>query len=696
MFLTNVAPDRPTDCMESSPSVNGRTSSALAIPDTRPEAAAIVRVAGWLLERRHGGAGIVVLAMLGIGLATRLTLALMSLHELTWGGSLLAALGWGVVFDLGAALLTVVPLVLLLATLPRRFFVERRGRLAAHAGVFAVFWILLFVAVAEWVFWIEFDARFNFIAVDYLVYTTEVLGNIRESYELPWIFAGVTAGAATGTWLVKRAGWLDRWLDHADEPARARWTAAAVWFGAAAVTACVLSETTLPAFANNYNRELAKNGVWSFFAAFRANEIDYQQFYPTIPVETAFRRVRGLIGADAAPSPSAAADFDLLRVVHGAGPERRLNIIQITVESLSADFLGRYGSTAGITPNLDALVPQALVFDRFYATGTRTDRGMEALTLSVPPTPGRSLVKRPHNEHLFTLGSVFRSRGYDTVFLYGGYGYFDNMNAFFGGNGYRVVDRAEVAKGDVTFANAWGACDEDLYRWTLREADAAQAAGRPFFHFLMTTSNHRPYTFPEGRIDLPPKTGGREAGVKYTDHAIGAFLRAAADRPWFRNTIFVIVADHCASSAGRAELPVDRYHIPLIIYAPGGQVKPGAVETLASQIDYAPTLLGLLGWTYPSRFFGRDLLASGAGTEAGRALIGTYQRLGLYVDRGGTNLAELKPVRETVAFCVDPSTKQAAESPADPDLLADAIAYYQTASFLFTHGRQSEIASAAP
>jgi phosphoglycerol transferase MdoB-like AlkP superfamily enzyme len=696
MFLTNVAPDRPTDCMESSPSVNGRTSSALAIPDTRPEAAAIVRVTGWLLERRHGGAGIVVLAMLGIGLATRLTLALMSLHELTWGGSLLAALGWGVVFDLGAALLTVVPLVLLLATVPRRFFVRRRGRLAAHAGVFAVLWILLFAGVAEWLFWEEFDARFNFIAVDYLVYTTEVIGNIRESYALPWIFGGVTAGAALFYGLTRRTGVLGRWLDHADEPVGVRWKAASLWLGAAMLAGGVLSETTLPAFANNYNRELAKNGVWSFFAAFRANEIDYQQFYPTIPVETAFRRVRGLIGVDAAQSPSAAADFDLLRVVHGAGPERRLNIIQITVESLSADFLGRYGSTAGITPNLDALVPQALVFDRFYATGTRTDRGMEALTLSVPPTPGRSLVKRPRNERLFTLGSVFRSRGYDTVFLYGGYGYFDNMNAFFGGNGYRVVDRACVGGDDVSFANAWGACDGDLLRWTLREADAASAAGKPFFHFVMTTSNHRPYTFPDGAIDLPSKTAGRAGGVKYTDHAIGEFLRAAAERPWFRDTIFVIVADHCASSAGRAELPVDRYHIPLIIYAPGGQVEPGVVETLASQIDYPPTLLGLLGWTYSSRFFGRDVLAAGAKDYPGRALIGTYQHLGLYVEGGGANLAELKPVRETVAFHFDSSTNQAVESAADPDLLTDAIAYYQTASFLFSHGRQSEIASAAP
>ena len=119
-----------------------------------------------------------------------------------------------------------------------------------------------------------------------------------------------------------------------------------------------------------------------------------------------------------------------------------------------------------------------LVFDNFYATGTRTVRGMEALALSLPPTPGRSLLKRPRNESLFTLGSILRAKGYDTAFIYSGYGYFDNMNYFFDNNGYRVIDRNSVSRADVTFANVWGACDEDLYRWTMREADAARKRGR--------------------------------------------------------------------------------------------------------------------------------------------------------------------------------------------------------------------------
>ncbi len=680
--------------------MNQATSSPPA-PPVRSAATPVTAVtgAGWsrLFARRQGGALLLIVLSLAGAMGTRLVLTLASLGEVVGPGAhaLAGAFVLGAILDAATVFLLCTPAVLLLAALPRNIFRTTTARILARSGVFLAIFGLLFVAVAEALFWEEFSARFNFIAVDYLVYTTEVVGNIRESYPMPAILGALTAIALLATWALARTGVFTAWFSGGSESAGRRWRFACIWTVGAAVVAGGLSETMLPEFKNNYHRELAKNGIWSFFAAFRANQIDYAQFYPTMPTDAAFHRLRTLLGEQAAPT--ATDPHDLLRPVVHPGPELRLNVIQITVESLSASFIGHYGNTDGLTPTLDALIPQSLVFERFYATGTRTDRGMEALTLSVPPTPGRSLVKRPGNEHLFTLGSIFRSRGYDTAFLYGGYGYFDNMNHFFGENGYRIVDRAAVPKSEVTFANAWGACDGDLYRWTLREADAAFAAGRPFFQFVMTTSNHRPYTFPDDEIDLPSKDSGRPGAVKYTDHAIGEFLKAASTRPWFTHTLFVIVADHCASSAGRTALPADRYHIPLIIHAPGGQVGPGRVDTLASQIDYAPTLLGLLHWSYPSRFFGRDLLAPGSADERGRALIGTYQKLGLLVDGPqGTTLAVLAPVRDMSTYRYDPGTHATEPMDRDPSLVADAIAYYQTASFVFSHGKQSEHAAVAP
>ncbi len=636
-----------------------------------------------LLHSRHGGVWLALGLALGVGFVTRLALLIKASGDVTWGFSLVAAFVWGLVFDLGAALWWLIPLALLLAVLPTGIFSRRWAWWSAHVGVFTVVCLLCFGAIAEWLFWDEFGVRFNFIAVDYLVYTTEVIGNIRESYPMPAIYAGLLLVSAVVYFALHRQGWIDRWLGAAATPRRSRWQSAGGWTVAGLCLGLALNQEALPSFANSYNRELAKGGLWSLFAAFRANQLDYDHFYPTVPEARAFQRTKALLAADGAQL-LAPEQNDLLRLVRHPGPAKRLNVIQITVESLSAEFLTRYGNREGITPNLDALAQRALVFDQLYATGNRTDRGMEALTLAVPPTPGRSLVKRPNNENLFTLGSVFRREGYSTAFIYGGFGYFDNMNHFFGENGYRVVDRTMVASEDITFANVWGACDEDLFRWALREADHDYAAGKPFFYFVMTTSNHRPFTFPDGKIDLPSKKSGRNGGVKYTDYAIGRMLAEAEKKPWFKDTVFVIVADHCASSAGKTELPVQKYHIPMLIYTPGGQIQPGRVDRLMSQIDYPPTLLGLLGWSYPSRFYGCDVLAPDL-QAPGRALIGNYQKLGLYRDG---QVAVLKPMRHSQTLTYDRQTQDLKPSPANEALTTDAIAYYQSASWLFKNGRQ--------
>jgi phosphoglycerol transferase MdoB-like AlkP superfamily enzyme len=632
-----------------------------------------------MLAHRHGVLLLFYGIFLTIALVTRGALTFKSWSDTASGvGPLLGAFAIGAVYDLGAAAFASLPLIVLLTCLPRTWGASRWQRIVSYLAGGVVLFALLFGAVAEWTFWDEFGVRFNFIAVDYLVYTTEVVGNIRESYNLPLLFGATGALATLGTSLIVASGLPGLWLRQASEPASTRWLRGGLWFAGALALGLALDETQTPAFANAYHRELAKNGLWSLFAAFKNNSLDYDRFYATVPIDQAFARLHGEISADGAQMLDANAR-DTLRFVRNAGPELRPNVIQITVESLSANFLGTFNHASQLTPNLEQIARQSLVFENFFATGTRTDRGMEALTLSLPPTPGRSMVKRPDNENMATLGSVFRSRGYDTAFIYGGFGYFDNMNHFFGSNGYRVIDR-NSPQADVTFSNVWGACDEDLFRWTTREADASHASGRPFHFFVMTTSNHRPFTFPDGRIDLPSKISGRAGAVKYSDYAIGRFLREARDKPWFKNTVFVIVADHCASSAGRAELPVENYHIPLLIYAPGGQIAPGRIATLTSQMDYAPTLLGLLNWSYASRFFGHDVRRDPPALS--HALIGNYQKLG-HLEHG--HFVILKPQRAISNYSVDLPSRRLTPTAPDPDAEAEAISYYQTAHYMYVN-----------
>ena len=266
--------------------------------------------------------------------------------------------------------------------------------------------------------------------------------------------------------------------------------------------------------------------------------------------------------------------------------------------------------------------------------------------------------------------------GYDSVFVYGGRGYFDNMNAFFSGNGYRVVDQSSVNEADIHFKNAWGMADEDLYRETLKLADANYAQQKPFLLQLMTTSNHRPYTYPEGRIDI--KSGnGRDGAVKYTDYAIGQFLNEARKKPWFDNTIFVFVADHTAGSAGKEDLPITNYQIPLFIYAPK-LIEARENSQLASQIDLAPTLLGLLNLDYQSTFFGRNLLQDNPLPP--RVVVGNYQHLGLF---DGKDLAILSPRQGLRRHDDALSTSIESRVPATDPLIERAIAYYQGASHGF-------------
>ncbi len=554
-------------------------------------------------------------------------------------------------------------------------YTSRTGQWALYGLALVLLYGLLFVAASELVFWNEFSVRFNFIAVDYLVYTNEVIGNIRESYPIGRWLALLVVGALV-VFAIGRRG-----LRARDDGSRfwQRGKIALLWLVLTVVSLAAVNGGMKDRTDNNYINELAGNGIYQFFNAFRSSHLDYAKFYRTLPDDQAFRLVReGLKTPDATYLSDDPAD--LTRAIRRVGPEQHLNVVLISVESLSGDYLGTFGSKENITPYLDSLVGQSLFFDNLYANGTRTVRGLEALSLSVPPTPGDSLLKEHNNENLFSLADIFNDRGYQSDFVYGGYGEFDNMNYFFSHNGYRTVDRRDIPKGATIHSeNVWGVADEDLYTLALKQMDDAQAAGKPFFLHIMTTSNHRPYTFPAGRVSQANQT--RPGAVAYTDWAIGDFIKRAREKSYFDNTVFVITADHCASSAGKTSVPVNRYHIPLWIYAPK-HIKPQRVERLMGQVDIAPTLLGLLNFSYRSRFFGYDLFQLEPGRE--RAFPATYEKLGYLHD---DVLTVLEPQRKLEQMKPDYATGDATPiTPQDEGQIDQAIAYYQVASGLFRSG----------
>jgi phosphoglycerol transferase MdoB-like AlkP superfamily enzyme len=210
---------------------------------------------------------------------------------------------------------------------------------------------------------------------------------------------------------------------------------------------------------------------------------------------------------------------------------------------------------------------------------------------------------------------------------------------------------------------------------------------KPFFNHIMTVSNHRPFTYPNGKIDIPGDAKSRSGGVKYTDYALKQFFAMAKKQAWFANTVFVILADHCASSAGKTELPLDKYRIPAMIYAPNF-IKPAHYNQLMSQIDVMPTLFGLLHFDYQSKFFGQDVLDK---NYKPRAFIATYQDLGLIKDNVLTIISPKQKVKQfQLELVPNPKlgtdfqinyTQKLLEKQRE-DLVEETISYYQTASDL--------------
>jgi len=639
-----------------------------------------MKVFNSLIKNRFGILYLFFAVFLILSFITRTVLLIKWLSELSLTLFLLFKIySVGLFFDVVAMTYWAIPFIFFLVFVPDKIYQSKTHRPLLYLVFFVNIFFLLFSGVAEYYFFDEFSTRFNFIAVDYLIYTHEVVNNIIESYPI-FTIVGTIAVVSILLFL-----FLRRLLEcsiNVKSSLKHRAKNGAVFLLLPLLFYLFFDVSFSEISSNNYANELSSNGIYNLFAAFRNNQIRYETFYATRENREAFRHLRALLEEK---NSSFVTDdvFDITRTIKNEEKEKRLNVVVVMVESLSTHFLGAFGSSQNLTPNLDLLAKESIVFTNLHATGTRTDRGLEAVTLSVPPIPGRSIIKRPHNENMFTWGTIMKSRGYDLKFIYGGYGYFDNMNYFFSHNGFAVVDRSNLIGQEITFENAWGVCDEDLFAKARDELRQSYQTHKPFLAVIMTTSNHRPYTYPKERITIPSGSG-RKGAVKYTDYAIGKFIRDAQPEPWVQDTVFVIVADHCAYAAGKIALPVKHYQIPLLIYAPA-HFSPLVINKLASQIDIAPTVLGLLNFNYTTKFFGKDILKMQPEQE--RAFIGTYQKLG-YLKSDILTVLDVKKRKALYQF--DRTNGDMEAHAPDENLINEAISYYQGANYLFEHHRDRE------
>jgi len=615
---------------------------------------------------------LLIILFIGISFVSRTALLVTDFSYIDFNFfSLLKIYSFGFLYDLIASLYYIAPFALYLIVLPNKIFNSKIHKIFILLFILTQIYAFTFNVVSEWFFWDEFGKRFNFIAVDYLVYTHEVIKNILESYPVPLLVFIVFLVSVAIFYVVYEKFSVLKTAFTCKQNFIQRLKIGLIFLILPFILFNVFNKQGLSQISDNtYNNELAKNGLYSLFSAFRNNSLDYDEFYKNDNIKKVMNELNNLEGFNA----------EKTKIIKKVGIEKKHNVILIMVESLSAEYMGIFGDNRGLTPKLDKLAKQSMFFKNFYATGTRTVRGMEAVILSLPPTPGRSIVKRPDNFDMFSSGFIFKDKGYENKFIYAGHGYFDNMNSFFSHNGFNIVDRTDMDDSEITFSNVWGVCDEDLLNRVLKESDKSYNNKKPFFNFVMTTSNHRPYTYPDGKIDIPSHTG-RDGGVKYTDFAIDKFVNDAKKKPWFDNTIFIIVADHNGGSAGKTKLPVWRYKIPLILYAPK-IIEPNIVKKLSSQVDLMPTLFSMLNWSYKSKFYGNDILDN---KFKQRAFIGNYQKLGYLKDK---KLLILEPNKSTSEYEILEQTlksnkyKNIKIHPQDEQ---EAITYYQSASYMYKY-----------
>ncbi len=534
---------------------------------------------------------------------------------------------------------------------------------ATHLGLFRYWRRFLLIYMTAWFVFIvfmematpsfinQYDSRPNYLFVEYLKHYKEVGGTLLAEYPLQLLLAGIMVPllgfafyriSERLTVLEKPVGWIPALL------------LVPLLFGGFLMAARStfdhrpVNPSTVALTTDHLVNDLALNSAYTVLYAIYLSAKDEAGgvAYGKMPFDQVVRIIRNEMGI-----PDSAFTNPQLPTHHlqqSSIPRKRpLNLVIVLEESLGAEFVGRMGGLP-LTPNLDTLAEEGIWFENLYATGTRSVRGIEAVVSGFLPTPAPSVVKLNKSQRdFFTLASLLKQKGYDTGFIYGGEGHFDNMRSFFMGNGFNyTIDQDDYP--DTAFHATWGVSDEDLF--AAADKKFSSYGEQPFFALVFTSSNHSPFEFPDGRIELYDQEKHTvNNAVKYADYALGRFFAAAKRSNYWHNTIFLVIADHNSRVYGTSLVPVEHFHIPALIL--GGPIQhPEVVETLASQIDMGPTLLSLIGVSGEHPMVGRDLTLPRNRNRTGRAIMQFANTLA-YME--GNDVSVLRPDLPPALFKYD-------------------------------------------
>jgi len=544
---------------------------------------------------------------------------------------------------------------------------------------------IVFMELSSPQFIMQYDVRPNRLFVEYLSYPREVFATLWNGFRAA-VLLGIGATVALTLLffhLLKQAS-----LGTKFWPAR---TLLLTWPFICLVVFVQVRSTTGHRPANPalfaltgdaMVNSLIINSGWSVLDAVNSlrKEANSSEIYGRIPTSQVLAEVKAAPWLRNYSFPS--KDLPTLHHQEAAiKRDRPLNLVIVLQESLGATFVESLGGLP-VTPELEKLKNEGWWFEQLYATGTRSVRGIEAVIAGYPPTPARSVVKLSLAQHNFyTLAAGLGQKGYHTEFVYGGEAHFDNMRSFFTGNGFQnIVDLRQMSP---RFVGSWGASDEDLFDESLERLKSLHAQNKPFFSLIFTSSNHEPFEFPDKKIELyeKPKQTVNNA-VKYADFALGNFIREARKQAYWKDTVFLIVADHDNRVYGNALVPIKKFHIPGLIL--GADIQPKRIRAIASQVDLGPTLLSLLGVSSEHPMIGRDFVNDDS--TPGRALI-QFNNYFAWLDENSATI--LRPGQAPLMGRYDSGTgvlDVSADAPLQPQVTR-AMAHVMLPSLLYREQR---------
>jgi len=548
-------------------------------------------------------------------------------------------------------------------------------------NIYFIFFLFLFLLMelSTLDFINQYDTRPNRLFLDYLIYPKEVVGTLLKSY-LPSLIINIILLNSALFFALKfgKKLFYPQESNYKTKLLLFLVVSFFLFWGArgSLTTKRPINASNAIFCSDQMTNSLGLNSFYTVaFAAYSMkNEGDVKKYGKMDELE-AYNRVKKYMDV----TEFLPGEVPFLHLQKPDVSQPNYNVVVFLQESLGAEYVGCLNGLP-LTPELDKLSKEGLLFTNLYCTGTRSVRGIEQVTAGFLPNPSESIVKLSGSQQgFFTLADAFGRHKYDTSFIYGGMANFDNMASFFNGNGFKnIIDETDFDADGKKYAmkGTWGYSDEDL---AVKANEYYKSLGKkPFFSLMFSTSNHEPFEFPDGRIKLyeQPKNTVHNA-MKYADFSIGKFFELAKKEAYFKNTIFVVIADHNTRTYGKNLVPVNKFHIPALIIAPNIE-KGITYDNLASQMDIPSTVLALSGITTKTPMVGRNLLKLPKGTK-GRTIMLFHETYAFRVD---DDIVILNPNAKPLQFKVKSDTELIPVA-LNKELAKDALAHIVASSNMY-------------